>query len=107
MSWQTRNTIEFATNQTHQGFVRAFLAIGGVMNKKLGQVMTSSRMVTFIAFLTAIFAWFLSMHALFTFTVLALICAAYIYIKDKVVGYTHAHALVRAHTGKVSIYIDE
>ncbi|MGF1908759.1 hypothetical protein L4C38_04840 [Vibrio kasasachensis] len=77
------------------------------MNKKLGQVMTSSRMITFIAFLTAIFAWFLSMHALFSFTVLALICAAYVYIKDKVVGYAQAHSMVRAHTGRIAIYIDE
>ncbi|ROV58411.1 hypothetical protein EGH82_18540 [Vibrio ponticus] len=77
------------------------------MNKKLGQVMTSSRMVTFLAFLTALFAWFLNMHALFTFTVLALICAAYIYIKDRVVDFSHAHALVKAHSGKVTIHVDE
>ncbi len=77
------------------------------MNKKLGQVMTSSRMVAFLAFLTALFAWFLNMHALFTFTVLALICAAYIYIKDRVVDYVHAHSLSHPHAGKITIYVDE
>ncbi len=77
------------------------------MNKKLGQVMTSSRMITFFAFLTAIFAWFLSMHALFSFTVIALVCAAYVYFKDKFAEYMHTHEMVKVHTGKVAIYIDE
>ena len=77
------------------------------MNKKLGQVMTSSRMITFFAFLAAIFAWFLNMHALFSFTVIALICAAYVYIKDKFTEYMHAHEVVRVHANKVAIYIDE
>ncbi|WP_162047630.1 hypothetical protein [Vibrio taketomensis] len=64
------------------------------MNKKLGTVMTSSRMVTFFAFLAAIFAWFLNMHALFTFTILALACAAYIYLADKYHQYAHRHDVV-------------
>ncbi|EGU43456.1 hypothetical protein VII00023_16530 [Vibrio ichthyoenteri ATCC 700023] len=53
------------------------------MDRKLGQVMTNSRMITFIAFLAAIFAWFLHMHALFFVSVLALISGAFLFIKDR------------------------
>jgi hypothetical protein len=40
-------------------------------------------MVTFIAFLTATFAWVLSMPALFSISVLALIFGAVLYFYDK------------------------
>jgi len=53
------------------------------MDRKLGRVMSSSRMVTFIAFLTATFAWVLSMPALFSISVLALIFGAVLYFYDK------------------------
>ncbi|ANS87841.1 hypothetical protein RJD38_20805 [Vibrio scophthalmi] len=53
------------------------------MDRKLGHVMTNSRMITFIAFLAAIFAWFLHMNALFFVSVVALIGAACLFIKDK------------------------
>jgi hypothetical protein len=56
---------------------------GGFMNKKLGRVMTSSRMITFIAFLAATFAWILHMPALFTVSLLALVASGGLYLTDK------------------------
>lgn len=53
------------------------------MNRKLGRVMSSSRMITFIAFLAATFAWILNMPALFTVSVIALIASLALYIKDR------------------------
>ncbi|KII76046.1 hypothetical protein [Vibrio renipiscarius] len=53
------------------------------MDRKLGQVMTNSRMITFIAFLAAIFAWFLHMNALFFVSVFALFFGACLFIKDR------------------------
>ncbi|MGD8115309.1 hypothetical protein [Vibrio sp. Hep-1b-8] len=56
------------------------------MNRKLGRVMSSSRMITFIAFLAATFAWILSMPALFTVSVIALIASFALYVTDKFKG---------------------
>lgn len=53
------------------------------MDRKLGRVMSHSRMVTFIAFLAATFAWVLQMPALFTVSVIALILSAALYLYDK------------------------
>ncbi|MFB9217887.1 hypothetical protein [Vibrio sinaloensis] len=53
------------------------------MDRKLGRVMSSSRMVTFIAFLAATFAWILKMPALFSISVIALVCSAALYFYDK------------------------
>ena len=52
-------------------------------SKKLGHVMSFSRMFSFIAFLTATFAWVLSMYALFTVSVLARFVSALLYLNDK------------------------
>ncbi|GAL16015.1 hypothetical protein JCM19233_7037 [Vibrio astriarenae] len=53
------------------------------MNKKLGQVMTSSRMISFIAFLAATFAWVLDLKALFTVSIIAFIASATLYWTEK------------------------
>lgn len=53
------------------------------MDRKLGRVMSSSRMITFIAFLAATFAWVLSMPALFTVSLIALVASGALYINDK------------------------
>ncbi|MGR5120057.1 hypothetical protein ACPV5L_15955 [Vibrio astriarenae] len=53
------------------------------MNKKLGQVMTSSRMISFIAFLAATFAWVLDLKALFTFSIIAFIASATLYWTER------------------------
>lgn len=53
------------------------------MNRKLGRVMSSSRMITFVAFLAATFAWILNMPALFTVSLIALIASFALYIKDR------------------------
>ncbi|MBR9787117.1 MAG: hypothetical protein GYB40_04210 [Vibrionaceae bacterium] len=53
-------------------------------SNKLGHVMSFSRMFSFIAFLTATFAWILSMYALFTVSAAALIVSAILYLKDKI-----------------------
>ncbi|MGL6259957.1 hypothetical protein [Vibrio sp. WXL103] len=53
------------------------------MNKKLGQVMTSSRMVSFIAFLFATFAWILNLKALFTFSLIACVASASLYWSER------------------------
>ncbi|TOO60859.1 hypothetical protein CGH34_22425, partial [Vibrio parahaemolyticus] len=49
-------------------------------SNKLGHVMSFSRMFSFIAFLTATFAWILSMYALFTVSVVALVVSAILYL---------------------------
>ena len=53
------------------------------MDRKLGRVMSGSRMVTFIAFLAATFAWILKIPALFTVSVVALIASGMLYWNDK------------------------
>lgn len=53
------------------------------MARKLGRVMSSSRMVTFIAFLAATFAWVLHMPALFSLSVIALVISAALYFYDR------------------------
>ncbi|MFM2587052.1 hypothetical protein [Vibrio sp. TBV020] len=53
------------------------------MSRKLGRVMSSSRMITFIAFLAATFAWILHMPALFTVSFIALIASGALYLNDK------------------------
>ncbi len=52
-------------------------------SNKLGHVMSFSRMFSFIAFLTATFAWVLSMYALFTVSVVALFVSGLLYLNDK------------------------
>ena len=52
-------------------------------SKKLGHVMSFSRMFSFIAFLTATFAWVLSMYTLFTVSVVALFVSGLLYLNDK------------------------
>ncbi|MGR5109037.1 hypothetical protein [Vibrio jasicida] len=52
-------------------------------SKKLGHVMSFSRMFSFIAFLTATFAWVLSMYALFTVSVVALFVSALLYLNER------------------------
>ncbi|ELB1484400.1 hypothetical protein QPP83_003624 [Vibrio parahaemolyticus] len=52
-------------------------------SNKLGHVMSFSRMFSFIAFLTATFAWILSMYALFTVSVVALVVSVILYLKDR------------------------
>ncbi len=53
------------------------------MSRKLGRVMSGSRMITFVAFLAATFAWVLKMPALFTVSLLALIASGALYLNDK------------------------
>ncbi|NOH80423.1 hypothetical protein F0231_11805 [Vibrio sp. RE86] len=53
------------------------------MNRKLGRVMSSSRMITFIAFLAATFAWILEMPALFTVSLIALVASALLFLNDR------------------------
>lgn len=53
------------------------------MSRKLGRVMSSSRMITFVAFLAATFAWILKMPALFTVSLLALVASGVLYLNDK------------------------
>ncbi|MEH0664633.1 hypothetical protein H4F18_04020 [Vibrio scophthalmi] len=52
------------------------------MSRKLGRVMSSSRMICFVAFLAAVFAWILSMPALFTVSLLALVASGVLYWDD-------------------------
>ncbi|MEZ9059725.1 hypothetical protein [Vibrio pelagius] len=52
------------------------------MNIKLGHVMSSSRLICFIAFLAATFAWILKMPALFSVSALFLVFSAAIYLSD-------------------------
>ena len=53
------------------------------MSRKLGRIMSSSRMVSFVAFLAATLAWVLNMPALFTVSLLALAASAVLYLSDK------------------------
>lgn len=53
------------------------------MSRKLGRVMSNSRMITFVAFLAATFAWILKMPALFSVSMLALVASAALFIYDK------------------------
>lgn len=53
------------------------------MSRKLGRVMSSSRMITFVAFLCAVFAWVFKMPALLTVSIAALVVSAALYINDK------------------------
>ncbi len=53
------------------------------MNRKLGRVMSNSRMVSFVAFLAAVFAWVLKMPALLTVSIVALLFSAALYLYDK------------------------
>ncbi|WP_260260260.1 hypothetical protein [Vibrio intestinalis] len=60
------------------------------MDRKLGQVMTQSRMITFIAFLAAIFSWALNMRALLFVSVVALVVAMVVFVKHKLhIGHHH------------------
>ncbi len=63
--------------------ISRFLFIGGVMSRKLGRIMSNSRMVSFVAFLAATLAWVLNMPALFTVSLLALAASAVLYLSDK------------------------
>ncbi|EPI2806643.1 hypothetical protein QO227_13780 [Vibrio vulnificus] len=53
------------------------------MQQKLGHVMSFSRMFSFVAFLSATFAWILSMYALFTVSVAALVVSLLLYSRDR------------------------
>ncbi|GAA5645914.1 MULTISPECIES: hypothetical protein [Vibrio] len=53
------------------------------MSRKLGRVMSGSRMITFVAFVTAVLAWVLEMPALFTVSVAALVVGGILFIRDK------------------------
>lgn len=53
------------------------------MSRKLGRVMSNSRMITFVAFLAATFAWVLEMPALFTVSLIALVASGALYLNDK------------------------
>ncbi|RJX75360.1 hypothetical protein DZ860_01370 [Vibrio sinensis] len=53
------------------------------MERKLGQVMTNSRMVTFLAFLAAVFGWFLQMRVLLFVSVFTLCVGAVLYVHSK------------------------
>jgi len=57
-------------------------SLGGVMNIKLGHVMSSSRLICFVAFLAATFAWILKMPALFSVSALFLLVSAIVYVVD-------------------------
>ncbi|NOH98966.1 hypothetical protein [Vibrio sp. 99-70-13A1] len=52
------------------------------MNKKLGHIMSSSRLISFVAFLAATFAWILKMPALFFVSAMFLVVSAIIYGVD-------------------------
>ncbi|HAS8517125.1 TPA: hypothetical protein I7750_05870 [Vibrio vulnificus] len=54
-----------------------------LMQQKLGHVMSFSRMFSFVAFLSATFAWILSMYALFTVSVAALVVSLLLYSRDR------------------------
>ncbi len=53
------------------------------MSRKLGRVMSSSRMITFVAFLCAVFAWVFKMPVLLTVSIAALVVSSALYINDK------------------------
>ncbi|MEZ8607051.1 hypothetical protein AB4562_02940 [Vibrio sp. 10N.222.54.A1] len=52
------------------------------MNTKLGHVMSSSRLICFVAFLAVTFAWILKMPALFSVSALFLLVSAIVYVTD-------------------------
>ncbi len=52
-------------------------------SRKLGRVMSGSRMTAFIASMLAIFAWIMSMPALFTVSVGGLIVTGIVYLKNR------------------------
>lgn len=52
-------------------------------SRKLGRVMSGSRMMAFIACMLAIFAWIMSMPALLTVSVGGLIVTGVVYLKNK------------------------
>ncbi|ELP5729927.1 hypothetical protein QTV44_003207 [Vibrio vulnificus] len=59
-------------------------------NSKLGNVMSFSRMFSFVAFLSATFAWILSMYALFTVSIVALVVSLLLYLRDKFIEKYHS-----------------
>ncbi|ENN9981055.1 hypothetical protein ACAS46_002714 [Vibrio vulnificus] len=61
-----------------------------LMQQKLGRVMSFSRMFSFVAFLTATFAWILSMYALFTVSIVALVASLLLYLRDKFIEKYHS-----------------
>ncbi|EIO3938861.1 TPA: hypothetical protein I7738_13250 [Vibrio vulnificus] len=61
-----------------------------LMQQKLGHVMSFSRMFSFVAFLTATFAWILSMYALFTVSIVALVVSLLLYLRDKFIERYHS-----------------
>ncbi|WP_165387032.1 hypothetical protein [Vibrio vulnificus] len=60
------------------------------MQQKLGHVMSFSRMFSFVAFLSATFAWILSMYALFTVSIVALVVSLLLYLRDKFIEKYHS-----------------
>ncbi|EGQ7930366.1 hypothetical protein KY858_002469 [Vibrio vulnificus] len=61
-----------------------------LMQQKLGHVMSFSRMFSFVAFLSATFAWILSMYALFTVSIVALVVSLLLYLRDKFIEKYHS-----------------
>ncbi|EIT7144619.1 hypothetical protein L2778_002420 [Vibrio vulnificus] len=61
-----------------------------LMQQKLGHVMSFSRMFSFVAFLSATFAWILSMYALFTVSIVALVVSFLLYLRDKFIEKYHS-----------------
>ncbi|HAS6346935.1 TPA: hypothetical protein I7241_03025 [Vibrio vulnificus] len=59
-------------------------------NSRLGNVMSFSRMFSFVAFLTATFAWILSMYALFTVSIVAFVVSLLLYLRDKFIEKYHS-----------------
>ncbi|AVW99192.1 hypothetical protein [Vibrio vulnificus] len=52
--------------------------------------MSFSRMFSFVAFLSATFAWILSMYALFTVSIVALVVSLLLYLRDKFIEKYHS-----------------
>lgn len=52
-------------------------------NIKLGHVMTVSRLLSFVGFLTATFAWILGMYPLFTLSAIAFTASAVFHAKKQ------------------------
>ncbi|WP_070965830.1 hypothetical protein [Vibrio sonorensis] len=53
------------------------------MNKKLGHVMSSSRLCAFISFLSGVLAWVLNMPLLWSIAGIALVISAVIYLGER------------------------
>ncbi|WP_176463475.1 hypothetical protein [Vibrio sp. 03_296] len=53
--------------------------------------MSFSRMFSFVAFLSATFAWILSMYALFTVSIVALVVSLLLYLRDKFIEKYHSN----------------